>query len=86
MVFSVFIHPVLFSHSTTSTYLDQKPKAWGAGWEEQSRGLRPHPARVCRAPAPTQQLWSVGLAPDHLLALPGVGTAGQGSLGGFLSR
>lgn len=88
MMFSVFIHPVfLFSYSTMSNYLDQKLTARCAGWVEQSLRLRSHLARICRAPCSNPVVWSVGLAPGHLLAaLPGVGTAGQGSIGGFLSK
>lgn len=81
MVFSVFTQPVfLFSDSRKSNYLDQKPTAQGAGQAE----LRPGPpgAGGPRLPASS---WYVGLARPHLLvSLYGVGTARQGSTGGFL--
>lgn len=62
------------------TTLDQKPTAQGAGQAE----LRPGPpgAGGPRLPASS---WYVGLARPHLLvSLYGVGTARQGSTGGFL--
>lgn len=77
----MFTQPVfVFSDSRKSNYIG--PKARGLGsWVGGARtpGWRPGLARPASAgcTAPSQQLWPVGLAPAHLLALlPGVGTAG----------
>lgn len=84
MMFSVFIHPVfLFSYSTMSNYLDQKLTARCAGLVE----AEAPPGQDLQSPSSNPAVWSVGLAPGHLLvSLPGVGTAGQGSTGGFLLK
>lgn len=76
MVFSVFTQPVfLFSDSRKSNYFG--PKAHSPG----SRAGRAE-AWGPRLPASS---WYVGLARPHLLvSLYGVGTARQGSTGGFL--
>lgn len=50
MVISVFIHPVfLFSYSTMSNCVDQKPTAQGARWIEQSQAEVP-PGQDLRIP------------------------------------
>lgn len=87
MMFSVFLHPVfLFSHLTMSYYLDQKLRARVAGWVEQRLSPRLHQAGSAE---PLLQASSVvcraGPRPSAV-SLPGVGTIGRGSTGGFLSK
>lgn len=92
-MFSVFRQPVfLFSDSRKSNYLGPKARGPGNragwGWGARAPGLRRAPARVCGAPpAPASSRGRSG-CPQPLCwyPLPGVGTAGQGSTGGFQSK
>lgn len=56
-----------------SNYLDQKLTARCAGWVEQRLKLRPHLARICRAPPPTQRCglsgWPQAICWCHYLVL-----------------
>lgn len=64
VVLSVFLRPVfLFSYSTVSNSLDQKPMARGAGGQSRARGRGLAWPGSAEPTAATRQLWSVGLAP-----------------------
>lgn len=93
-MFSVFVQPVfLFSDSRNINYFGPKahgPENRGEGWDWSPRA-KVGPGQGLRGPPPLQlPASSCGLSgwPQPLCwhPLPGVGTAGQGSAGGFLSE
>lgn len=77
-VFSVHTSLYFVLRFRRVTTLDQKPTAQGAGQAE--RGLVPPGAG---ATAPSQQLVCRAVLKSLLVSLYGVGTARQGSTGGF---
>lgn len=91
-MFSVFIQPVfLFSDSRKSNYLGPKARGPGnraGGGGARAAGLRRAPARVCGGPpAPASSCGQSGWPqPLRWYPLPGVGTAGRGSTGGFQAK